>query len=154
MKTAKSFLLALLIVAPFLLSQSALAVTITINNVDDANMGFNDPTPVAPVGGNPGTTLGQQRLNVFEAVADIWGSTLTSNVDVIIQATMQDRGFTPCNATGAVLGAAGTIQIFAEFPNAEWPNTWYHSALVKQACRHGYNAWSARSWFSSASIQR
>ncbi len=24
--------------------------------------GFNDPTPAAPVGGNPGTTLGQQRL--------------------------------------------------------------------------------------------
>ncbi len=129
MKTTKSFLLALLIVAPFLLSQSAFAVTITLNNVDDANLGFNDPTPVAPVGGNPGTTLGQQRLNVFQEAAEIWGAELTSNVDVIVQATMQDRGFTPCNATGAVLGAAGTIQIFAEFPNAEWPNTWYHSAL-------------------------
>ena len=32
--------------------------TITIVNVDQGHEGFNDPTSVAPVGGNPGTTLG------------------------------------------------------------------------------------------------
>ncbi|HTV00362.1 MAG TPA: hypothetical protein VMF13_07505, partial [Luteitalea sp.] len=35
------------------------AVTIYIVNFDGPSEGFNDPTPVAPVGGNPGTTLGQ-----------------------------------------------------------------------------------------------
>jgi hypothetical protein len=132
MKMAKHFLLAFLMAASFLFSASVSAVTITINNVDDPGVGFNDPTPVAPVGGNPGTTLGQQRLNAFQEAADIWGATLTSNVDVIIQATMQDRGFTPCDAEAAVLGAAGTINIFSDFTNAEWPNTWYHSALANK----------------------
>ena len=41
------------------------AATIVIVNQNDPGVGFNDPTPVAPVGGNPGTTLGQQRLNAF-----------------------------------------------------------------------------------------
>ena len=57
------------------------AATIVIINNDGANEGFNDPTPVAPVGGNTGTTLGQQRLNAFQHAAGIWGARLTSNVD-------------------------------------------------------------------------
>ncbi|HSE41460.1 MAG TPA: PA domain-containing protein [Acidobacteriota bacterium] len=133
MKNLKRLLLALLITAPFVLySPFAFAVTITINNVDDPNEGFNDPTPAAPIGGNTGTTVGQQRLNVFTEAATIWGATLTSNVDIVVQSTFQDRGFTPCTSTGAVLGAAGTIQIFSDFPNAEWPNTWYHSGLANK----------------------
>ena len=47
--------------------------TFTIVNNDGAGEGFNDTTPVAPIGGNPGTTLGQQRLNVFQAAANVWG---------------------------------------------------------------------------------
>ena len=41
---------------------------ITIVNMDGAGEGFNDPTPAAPVGGNPGTTIGQQRLNRFHFI--------------------------------------------------------------------------------------
>ena len=41
------------------------AATLVIVNGNAPGVGFNDPTPVAPVGGNPGTTLGQQRLNAF-----------------------------------------------------------------------------------------
>ena len=33
--------------------------TIIIVNANAAGTGFTDPTAVAPVGGNPGTTLGQ-----------------------------------------------------------------------------------------------
>ena len=39
------------------------AAVFAIINGDPAGVGFNDPTIVAPVGGNPGTTLGEQRLN-------------------------------------------------------------------------------------------
>ena len=46
------------------------AATITIVNGDPAGVGFNDATVVAPVGGNTGTTLGQQRLNAFQAAAN------------------------------------------------------------------------------------
>lgn len=104
--------------------------TILINNIDDPNQGLNDPTPVKPVGRNNGRTLGEQRLNVFQEAAAIWGDTLDSDVVIVVQTTFQDRGFTPCTANSAVLGAAGTIQIFANFPDTEWPNTWYHVALA------------------------
>ena len=63
------------------------AVTIQIINGDPPNVGFNDPTPVAAVGGNAGTTLGQQRLNVYNAVAMKWGETLTSSVPIVVYAT-------------------------------------------------------------------
>ena len=53
-----------------------------LSNNDGPGEGFNDPTPVAPVGGNPGTTLGQQRQNVFITAGLIWGSILPSDVDV------------------------------------------------------------------------
>jgi hypothetical protein len=53
-------------------SPLALGATIVIVNGNAAGVGFNDPTPVAPVGGNPGTTLGQQRLNAFEYAASLW----------------------------------------------------------------------------------
>ena len=33
-----------------------------LDAADPAGVGFNDPTTVAPVGGNTGTTLGQQRM--------------------------------------------------------------------------------------------
>src|ERR1043166_9848188 len=59
---------------------------IIINNINAPNVGFNDPTPEAPVGGNPGTTLGQQRLNVFNHAAQIWESVLQPKVDVIVNA--------------------------------------------------------------------
>jgi hypothetical protein len=109
--------------------------TIVINNNNAPGVGFNDPTPVAPVGGNPGTTLGQQRLNAFQFAADIWGATLDSNVTIQILATFEPLS---CNATSATLGSAGTIFIFANnppngpFPGSEFPNTWYGQALANK----------------------
>src|SRR5687768_10550815 len=93
----------LLLAALVLFASPVLAGEILINNIDSPNQGFNDPTPAAPVGGNPGTTIGQQRLNVFAAAAEIWEDNLNGvTQDIIVQSTFQDRGFTPCTATGAV----------------------------------------------------
>src|SRR5215470_20213536 len=80
------------------------AATITIVNNDGAGEGFNDPTVVSPVGGNPGTTLGAQRLNAFQFAANIWGAQLTSSVTIFVDATM-DPLF--CDSTSATLGQAG-----------------------------------------------
>jgi hypothetical protein len=103
------------------------ATTFVINNTDSAGEGFNDPTAVAPVGGNPGTTLGQQRLNVFQRAAEIWSSAIDSNVPIRVQAA-----FNPltCSAGSAVLGSAGTIQVVRDFSNAPQSGTWYHTALA------------------------
>ncbi|MEM9290681.1 MAG: hypothetical protein AAGD01_03280 [Acidobacteriota bacterium] len=101
---------------------------ISIVNLDaGTGQGLDDPTPVAPVGGNPGTTLGQQRLNVFLAAANIWGSAIDSTQTIFVDAT-----FTPlqCNAFSAVLGAAGAQTVHANFPGAPQLATWYHQALA------------------------
>ena len=66
----------ILVLALTLGAGAASAATITIVNMDASNEGFNDATPAAPVGGNPGTTIGQQRLNLFQRAADIWGGTV------------------------------------------------------------------------------
>ncbi|MEO8650299.1 MAG: hypothetical protein ABI539_14130, partial [Acidobacteriota bacterium] len=52
---------------------SPASATIVIQNNDGAGEGFNDPAPAFVVGegGNAGTTLGQQRLNVFAFAAAI-----------------------------------------------------------------------------------
>jgi hypothetical protein len=105
------------------------ALTIIINNLNAAGVGFNDPTPVAPVGGNPGTTLGAQRLFAFAYAANLWGATLTSNQPVIINA--QFSALT-CTATTAVLGSAGATSIFRDFPNAPKAATWYSYALANK----------------------
>jgi PA domain len=104
------------------------AATIAILNTDAPNVGFNDPTPAAPVGGNPGTTLGQQRLNVFQAAANIWGANLNSLPVIVIDAAWLALS---CNATSAVLGSAGATQVFSSaiFPFA---NTWYNVALANK----------------------
>ncbi len=109
------------------------SATISIINFDGANEGFNDPTPAAPVGGNTGTTVGQQRLIAFQHAATLWGAALDSSVTIVIRAQ-----FNPltCTATAATLGSAGASFIFANFPGtppfpgSEFPNTWYHSALA------------------------
>ena len=103
---------------------------ITVVNADGPNEGFNDPTPVAPVGGNPGRTKGQQRLIAFQFAADLWGAALDSNVDIQIQASFDPL---PANVLGAA-SAAFSIRDFndlaaAGFPGGN-PNTNYHIALA------------------------
>jgi hypothetical protein len=106
-------------------SAAAHAAHVTINNVDAPGIGFNDPTPVAPVGGNPGTTLGEQRRIVFAFAADLWGATLDSGTDIVVQATFQPLA---CDPTSGVLGSAGPLQVFAfdtPAPPGIRPLTWY-----------------------------
>ena len=101
------------------------AATITIVNGDPAGAGFNDATPVAPVGGNLGTTLGAQRLNVFQAAAAKWGATLDSAVPIRILATWDAL---PCDDGGAGLGAGGAVAVFHDFPGAPGAGTWFSKA--------------------------
>jgi len=103
------------------------AATIVIQNNDAAGVGFNDPTPVAPIGGNPGTTLGQQRLNAFQFAANIWGATLNSNVTITVKA---DWIALACTSSSATLGSAGAASISGNFPGAPFNDTWYAAALA------------------------
>ena len=109
-------------------AMGAHAATIQVINIDDPNVGFNETTPATPVGGNAGTTLGEQRQIVFAFVADFWGRRLRSDIPIQVLAT-----FAPldCDSTSGVLGAAGAWNVFADFPNGK-PGTWYPGALANK----------------------
>jgi hypothetical protein len=119
-------LIALLIGVPDALQAAA---NIIIVNNDGAGEGFNDPTPAAPVGGNTGTTIGAQRLIAFQHAADIWGAQLNSAVDIYVRANFNPLA---CTATGAVLGSAGPISVWRDFPGAPVGGHWYHNALANK----------------------
>src|SRR6476661_9947475 len=80
------------------------AATINITSRDAAGKGFNDPTPVAPVGGNMATTLGEQRWNVYKYVAGIWEQNLQSDVTINVSAGWEAL---TCTSSSATLGSAG-----------------------------------------------
>jgi len=120
--------LTLLAVLAFPLSLFANATIVIVNN-DPPNIGFNDPTPAAPIGGNPGTTLGQQRLNAFYYAASIWAAAIDSPVPIRIRANF---GPLSCNATSATLGSAGARGIWANTDNIREIDTWYHVALANK----------------------
>lgn len=107
-----------------LFSGAALAADIVPINFDDPGEGYNDPTPVAPVGGNPGTTRGQQRQIVAQFAADLWGGVLVSNVPVYVGAQ-----FNPLGAN--ILGSASATFAYRNYPNAGVANTWYSAALAE-----------------------
>jgi len=124
---AKLPALVLTLVVGLIASSTAFgSATIVIENGDAANVGFNDPTPVSPVGNNSGTTLGQQRLNAFQFAANIWGATLTSGPTITIHATWEAL---TCSPTSGALGSAGNFQdVWRNFAGGV-PGTWYGSAL-------------------------
>jgi len=107
----------------------AQAAVVKVESRDPPGIGFNDPTPVAPVGGNPGTTLGEQRMNVYKAVAKLWGDALQSNVTITVSAGWEAL---QCSASSAVLGSAGAWNGWRDFPNAPIPGTWYPAALANK----------------------
>ena len=76
---------------------------------DDDGVGFNDTTPVAPVGGNSGRTLGEQRRNALQHAADLWGQALDSEVPVVIEAEFKALGC--ADPDGATLAYAGTTTL-------------------------------------------
>lgn len=98
---------------------------IVIVNLNAPGVGFNDPTPAAPVGGNTGTTRGEQRLIAFEHAAKIWAARLDSDVPIRIRAQFTSLG-------AGVLGSAGPVSVVRDFPNAPLPGTWYHVALANK----------------------
>lgn len=114
--------------ALLLAAADASAANVVLVNLDFPGEGLNDPTPATPVGGNPGTTVGEQRIHVYQRALDLWGATLDSPVPIYVGAYFESQ--LSCSATSAVLGSAGTTFVFSDFPGAEFPGVWYHSALA------------------------
>lgn len=121
------------VLALMLVSTSTFAAHLVIGNNDKAGQGFNDPTPAAPVGGNMGTTLGQQRLNTFQRAADLWGAALESKVDIVIAASFAPINEDPaCDDSGGILGSAGPLGMVFNFEKAPKQNVAYPIALANK----------------------
>ena len=127
MKSKIALYLAAFCLVAGLAADDAHAVNIVVLNNDGAGEGFNDPTVVAAVGGNYGTTIGQQRLIAFQYAASIWAACLQGSVTIRVAAQMNPLS---CNATSAVLGSAGATEVFRDFVGAPLPGTWYPKALA------------------------
>lgn len=104
----------------------------TVVNLDGPGEGFNDSSPADPLstaGGNNGPTLGAQRLIAFQFAANLWGSFLSSPVEIRI-----DANFDPlaCTDVSAVLGRAGTTSVHRDFAGAPLVNTWFPQPLANK----------------------
>lgn len=121
--------LTMLMTALALASPAAFAANIVIINNDSAGEGFNDESPRDPVGGNPGTTVGEQRLFAFRFAGDLLGEKIVSNVDILVNASFDPLD---CSPNSATLGQAGTEAII-DFedapPSGARANTLYPIAL-------------------------
>ncbi len=110
-----------------------LSASITILNGDGPGEGFNSAAARTSEGGNGATTLGGQRLNVFNRAAQIWGQFLDSTVSTQIAASFDD--LSPCTSSGGVLGGAGTAALYQNFSNAPFASTYYPAALANKIRR-------------------
>lgn len=126
LKRLPAFALALIVTLMASAEASAQA-NIVILNGDAPGVGFNDTTAATPVGGNSGTTLGQQRLIAFQAAANIWGANLVSGPPITIRATWAGLACTSSSGTLASAGNNGTI--YRNFSGGE-AGFWYGVALA------------------------
>jgi len=110
-----------------LIPAAARAANIRLINRDGPGEGFNDSTPVEPVGGNSGTTRGEQRLIAFQFAIDKWAAILNSPVEIRISANFDPL---ECNANLVTLGLASPVSVRSDFVGAPQPNTFYAAALA------------------------
>jgi hypothetical protein len=112
------------------------ARVVLLNFDAGSGVGLDDPTPVAPVAGNKGTTLGQQRQIALAHAASIWARNLRSFVPIRIAVAFRTR---TCTATGAVLASAGPAVFLRDF--GKWttqPGHWYPIALANKLGREDF----------------
>lgn len=107
------------------------AATLVINPTDSAGEGFYDTTPWTPTGGNPATTLGDARLNVFKRAAVMWGRRINSSVTITVNASFDPLD---CSATSGTLGHAGSPYMYVAL--SATPKVLYPRAL-RNAIRGG-----------------
>lgn len=102
-----------------------------IFDLDPPGTGFTDPRPFGGAPGNPAATLGEARVNLFEAVLGAWGTALASEAPVDVLVTWRPL---PCQpGFGAVLAGAAPLFVVATETEGVLPftDTWYPVALAE-----------------------
>lgn len=97
------------------------AATFQLFKLDGPGEGLNDATPAAPVGGNWGTTLGQQRQLAISYAAEIWARAIQSSVPTRIGVAFDPMG---CSILGGA--SAEDFYTFASAPSSRaFAGYWY-----------------------------
>lgn len=117
------------VVSALLLQSLAAHASITIINGDSGGEGLNDTTAASSVGGNNGSTLGEQRLNVFNKAADILNATFDVSVTVKVLANFDELY---CTSISAELGHAGPEDVTFVYDSGSSSYTLYPDALANQ----------------------
>lgn len=102
---------------------------IRLINLDSIGEGLNDTEPATPVGGNLGTTLGEQRLNALRYAADILETILASDVTIEIGVSFNPQGG---SFFAAPLAAAGPNTYHFNFEGAIATDVWHVQALANK----------------------
>jgi len=106
-----------------LVSNTALG-QFSIDFADGSNEGFFDPAARTPVGGNPGTTLGEQRRLVVEKAIEIWEKHIQPEGPVVIEAKFDFI------ADPTTLAQASPTRFFIDLPEAPEQGVWYVIGLA------------------------
>ncbi|HVP61038.1 MAG TPA: PA domain-containing protein [Myxococcaceae bacterium] len=112
-RPARALLLVWVLVSPGALG----GAEIRIVDGNGSGEGLDEGTPADPVGGNPGTTVGEQRLIAAQYAAALWSATLGNRVPIAIRTEFVDLD---CSGGTAVLGASGPTELYenSRFPAA------------------------------------
>jgi hypothetical protein len=98
--------------------------------VRPTGIGSRDRTQVEPVGGNPGTTLGEQRVLALQHAADTWGRWIDSNVPIEVAVAFEPMG---CHSDSVILASTTTADLVAVSGSVEaTPGILYHAALANR----------------------
>ncbi|WP_373005584.1 hypothetical protein [Hyphomonas sp.] len=114
-------------------AQTPISPTFEFNYTDPAGVGFYDTTPVAPVEGNTGTTLGEQRRIAMAAAASNWSDELLSRqaLTITVDASMPAFPSGLCTSTRGPVGQARPSELRENFANVPRPNTFCPIALAR-----------------------
>ncbi|MGZ6029042.1 MAG: hypothetical protein ACXWK5_06425, partial [Myxococcaceae bacterium] len=82
---------------------------VRIVNGNGSGQGLNERSAASPVGGNPGTTVGEQRLIASQYAAALWSATLGNRVPIAVRVEFTDLD---CSGGTAVLGSAGPTMLY------------------------------------------
>ena len=117
-----------------LFAAHAHAAKIVLVNEDDPDVGLNETTPATRVGGNPGTTLGEQRRIAYQYAMDLWGTLLKSDVEIRVKGSFAPLScyIEPNGSARIVLGHASEISKVhgSQIPGAKFAEAWYPIALA------------------------
>lgn len=126
LKTCLCYLLATL---GFTLNTAFAAVDFEVTLDNPPGEGFNDTTPVTPIGGNTGLTLGEQRVIALGFALNIISESLSSSIPIQLAVKFDQFDL---NSSYVILGTAGPNFVHSDLVNTSKQNTYFPIALANR----------------------